>query len=122
LVPEWLHLEIQADTEVTACSSFTGGALAGFSSSKLSQPLRGELENFLSQLDTSGLDGSGEDSTENSYFLRPMTGGRHISVHICASSGDKAIITFVDTMGEPVVYGYYNTPRTLDDFLSGRTD
>lgn len=117
LVPEWLHLDVHPDIEVTASSSFMGDTLAGFSSARLEGSLRQALETLLDQLDASGFDGSGENNAENSYYLRPMTGGRHISVHISAVSGDKAIMTFVDTMGKPVAYGYYNTPRRLDEFL-----
>jgi hypothetical protein len=117
LVPDWLHLDLHPDTKVTACSSFMGDSLAGFSAARLDRELRPEVENLLDQLDASGFDGPGENSTRNSYFLSPMTGGHHISVHISADSGDKAEMTFVDTMGEPVVYGYYNTPRTLEKFL-----
>ena len=117
LVPKWLHLDREPDTQVTASSSFTGGTLAGFSASRLGRDLRRELERLLNQLDASGFDGSGENNTGNSYYLKPMTGGRHISVQISAASGDKAQMAFVDTMGEPVLYGYYNTPRAIDEFL-----
>lgn len=119
LVPDWLRFPATPETNVTASSSFRGGTLVGFSSMKLAQDPITELEVFLDRLDASGFDPSGVQTPEHTYYLRPMTGGRHITVHILETSGDKAILTFVSTIPDPVLYVYYETQRTLDEFLSG---
>jgi hypothetical protein len=71
-------------------------------------------------LDAFAFDPTGLDRAQHNYYVTSMTGGRQISVHIQAESGDTAILTFVSTMAEPVLYGYYSTPRTLEDLLAGR--
>lgn len=118
LVPDWLRIKIAPGTEVTACSSFQGGALAGFSSMKLTREPLIDLEGFLDQLDSFEFDSTGIDCPEHSYYLSPMTGGRHIELRVFAQSGDTAILAFVSTMPEPILYANYSTPRTLEVFLA----
>ena len=120
LMPDWIEIEIAPGTEVTASSAFDGGAHVGFSAMKLSQAPQIELERFLNMLDAFAFDPTGLDRAQHNYYVTSMTGGRQISVHIEAESGDTAILTFVSTMAQPVLYGYYSTPRTLEDLLAGR--
>lgn len=110
LVPDWLRLPVAPEIDVTASSSFSGGTLVGFSTMKLTQDPKIELESFLDRLDSSGFDPSGIQTPNHSYYLRPMTGGRHTAVHVSERSGDRAILTFVSTVPEPVLYAYYETP------------
>lgn len=119
LVPDWLKLPVAPEIDVTASPSFSGGTLVGFSTMKLKQDSKIELESFLDRLDASGFDPCGIQTPDHSYYLRPMTGGRHITVHVSERSGDKAILTFVSTVPEPVLYAYYQTPRTMEVFLYG---
>jgi len=120
LLPGWIEMGIAPGTEVTASSTFHGCAHAGFSAMKLSKDPRIELERCLNKLDAFAFDPTGIDRPKHTYYLASMTGGRHISVHISAESGDTALLTFVSTMAEPVLYAYYSTPRTLQDLLAGR--
>jgi hypothetical protein len=120
ILPGWIEMEIVPGTEITASSAFHGGAHAGFSAMKLTRDPHIELEICLDRLDAFAFDPTGIDRPQQTYYLSPMTGGRHISVHVSAESGDTALLTFVSTMAEPVLYGYYSTARTLEDFLAGR--
>ena len=120
LLPDWIEIEIAPGTEVTASSAFHGGSHAGFSAMKLIQEPQIELERCLDRLDAFAFDPTGTDRPQQNYYLSSMTGGRHISVHIQAESGDTALLTFVSTMTEPVLYGYYSTPRALENLLAGR--
>lgn len=119
LVPDWLKFAVAPETDVTASSSFSGGTLVGFSTMRLTQNPKRELESFLDRLDAYGFDLSGIQTPDHCYYLRPMAGGRHIAVHVSERSGDKAILTFVSTVPEPVLYAYYQTPRSLEVFLHG---
>lgn len=118
LLPDWIQVEIAPGTESTASSSFSGDTLAGFSCMKLSREIRTELEQSLDQLDTFEFDATGLQSPDHNYYLRPMTGGRHIEVRITERSGDQASLTFVNTCSGPMLYAYYKTQRTLQEFLS----
>jgi hypothetical protein len=120
LLPDWLKLEIAPETEVTATSSFSGGALAGFSCMKLSRDPGTELQDFLDRLDASGFDPTGTQCPGRSYYLHPKSGGRIIEVHVFEQSGDKAKLTFTSTVQEPLLYAYYETPRTLEELLRGQ--
>lgn len=119
LLPEWMQLDIEPGTEVTASPSYFGGTLTGFSCMKIKRDAREALEACLDRLDTCGFDGSGIACPSRSYYLRPMTGGRHIEVRIQSEAGDVGQFVFVDTLAEPVLYAYYSTPRTLEAFLVG---
>lgn len=117
LVPEWLKTRITLGTAITASSSFHGEAIAGFSAMKLSRDPKIELEHFLDQLDSFGFDPTGIERPEHCYYIRPMTGGRQIQVHVREQTGDTTTLTFVSTAQEPILYAYYKTPRTLEEFL-----
>jgi hypothetical protein len=119
LLPDWIQVEIVPGTCVTASSSFSGGTLAGFSCMNLKGDIGTELEDCLDRLDAFRFDPTGTQCPGRSYYLHPMTGGRIIEVHVCEQSGDKAKLTFTSTVQEPLLYAYYETPRSLEEFLRG---
>ena len=119
ILPEWIQLVIEPGTEITASRSHAGGALAGFSRMSIKQDLHAALETCLNRLDSFGFDSERASHPNHSYFLRPMTGGRHVEVRIKADSGDTAALTFVHTLQELILYAYYSTPRPLEEFLRG---
>jgi hypothetical protein len=116
LLPDWIQIKVVPETEVTACS-LRGKTLVGFSSMRLATDIRTDIDRLLEQLDTFGFDATGIHKPDHSYYLRPMTGGRHIEVCVHEKSGDRASLTFVDTHSGPMVYAHYQTQRTLGEFL-----